>query len=68
MSWIKLKKRERQTYDLVVVITTSDENGRKNPISTSVSIFFGENRIGFRKCGFGNGIDICGCTETNKYG
>jgi hypothetical protein len=46
----------------------TDGNGRKNPISTSVSIFFGRNGIGFGKCGFGNGIGICGCTETNKYG
>jgi hypothetical protein len=30
--------------------------------------FFGGNEIGFRKCGFENGIGICGCTETNKYG
>jgi hypothetical protein len=29
---------------------------------------FGGNGIGFRKCGFRNGIRICGCTETNKYG
>jgi hypothetical protein len=27
----------------------SDENGRKNPISISVSIFFGGNGIGFGK-------------------
>jgi hypothetical protein len=46
----------------------TDGNGRKNPISTSVSIFFGGNGIGFGKCGFGNGIGIYGCTETNKYG
>jgi hypothetical protein len=46
----------------------SDENGRKNPISTFVSIFFGGNGIGFRKYGFENGIGICGCMETNKYG
>jgi hypothetical protein len=49
----------------------SDENKwkwtKKNPISTSVSIFFGGNGIRFRKCGFGNGIRICGCTEMNKY-
>jgi hypothetical protein len=45
-----------------------DENGRKNPISTSVSIFFDENRNGFGKCGFENGIGICGHTKTNKYG
>jgi hypothetical protein len=30
--------------------------------------FFGENGIGFGKCEFGNGIRICGYTETNKYG
>jgi hypothetical protein len=30
-------------------------------------IFFGGNRIRFGKCGFGNGIRICGCMETNKY-
>jgi hypothetical protein len=46
----------------------TDGNRRKNPISTSVSIFFSGNGIGFGKCGFGNGIKICGCTETNKYG
>jgi hypothetical protein len=45
-----------------------DGNGRKNHISTSVSIFFGENETGFGKCGFKNGIGICGHTETNKYG
>jgi hypothetical protein len=28
-----------------------DENGRKTPISTSVSIFFGGNRNGFGKYG-----------------
>jgi hypothetical protein len=49
-------------------LSSSDENGRKNPISTSVSIFFGGNEIGFEKCGFGNRIGICRCTETNKYG
>jgi hypothetical protein len=44
-------------------------NGRKNLISTSVSIFFfSGNRIGFGKYGFENGIGICGHTETNKYG
>jgi hypothetical protein len=43
-------------------------NGRKNHISISVSIFFCENRIGFRKYGFGNENGICGCTKTNKYG
>jgi hypothetical protein len=46
----------------------TDRNGRKNPISTSVSIFFGGNGIGFRKYGFKNRIGICGHTETNKYG
>jgi hypothetical protein len=45
-----------------------DGNGRKNPISTSVSIFFGENGSGFGKCGFENGIGICRHTETDKYG
>jgi hypothetical protein len=29
---------------------------------------FSGNRIGFEKCGFENGIGICGHTETNKYG
>jgi hypothetical protein len=51
-----------------MVDITSDENGRKNHISTSVSIFFGGNGIRFGKYGFENGIGICGCTETNKYG
>jgi hypothetical protein len=46
----------------------TDGNGRKNLISTSVSIFFGGNGIGFGKYGFENGIGICGHTETNKYG
>jgi hypothetical protein len=46
----------------------TDGNGRKNPISTSVSIFFGGNGIGFGKYGFKNGIGICRHTETNKYG
>jgi hypothetical protein len=41
----------------------TDRNGRKNPISTSVSIFFGGNGSGFE-----NGIGICGHTETDKYG
>jgi hypothetical protein len=45
---------------------SSDENGRKNPICTSVSIFFGGNGIGFEKCGFGNGIGICGYTEKDE--
>jgi hypothetical protein len=44
----------------------TDGNGQKNHISTSVSIFFGGNGIGFGKCGFENGIGICGCTETNN--
>jgi hypothetical protein len=42
-------------------------NGHKNYISTSVSIFFGENESGFKKCGFENGIGICGHMETDKY-
>jgi hypothetical protein len=46
----------------------SYENGWKNPTSTSISIFFGGNGIRFGKCGFENGIGICGCTETTKYG
>jgi hypothetical protein len=48
----------------------SVENRRNNPIpTTSVSIFFfGENEIRFKKYRFGNGIEICGYTETNKYG
>jgi hypothetical protein len=51
------------------VAMKTDENGWKNPISISVSIFFfGGNGIGFEKCGFENGIGICGYTETNKYG
>jgi hypothetical protein len=49
------------------VDTDRDENGRKNPISTSVSIFFGGNGSGFGKCGFENGIGICGHTEMDKY-
>jgi hypothetical protein len=46
----------------------TDRNGWKNPIFTSVSIFFGGNEIEFGKYGFGNGIGIYRCTETNKYG
>jgi hypothetical protein len=46
----------------------TDGNGRKNPISTYVSVFFGGNGIRFGKYGFRNRIGICGCTETNKYG
>ena len=45
----------------------TDGNGRKNLISTSVSIFFGGNRIGFGKYGYGNGIGLHGSTETNQY-
>ena len=41
----------------------SDENGWKNLISTTVSIFFGGNGIGFGKYGYGNGIGLRG-----KYG
>jgi hypothetical protein len=33
---------------------------------TSVSIFFDGNGIGFGKCGFENGIGICGYTDTRK--
>jgi hypothetical protein len=54
-------------YNLLVAMKT-DGNGRKNPISTSVSIFFGGNGIGFGKYGFENEFGICGHTETNKYG
>jgi hypothetical protein len=43
----------------VEVAMKMDGNGRKNPISTSVSIFFGGNGIGFGKCGFKNEIEIC---------
>ena len=46
----------------------TDGNGRKNLISTSVSIFFGENEIGFGKYGYGNGIVLRGSTEMNQYG
>jgi hypothetical protein len=53
--------------DLELAMKT-DGNGRKNHISTSVSIFFGGNGIGFGKYGFENRIGICGHTETNKYG
>jgi hypothetical protein len=45
----------------------TDENGRKNSISTSIFIFFGENGSGFGKYGFENGIGICGHMETDKY-
>jgi hypothetical protein len=37
---------------LFALHVASDENGRKNSISTSVSIFFGGNRIRFGKYGF----------------
>jgi len=46
----------------------TDGNGRKNLISTSVSIFFDGNGIGFGKYGYGNGIGLRGSTETNQYG
>jgi hypothetical protein len=46
----------------------TDENEWKNPISTSVYIFFGGNGSGFEKYGFENRIGICGHTETDKYG
>jgi hypothetical protein len=58
---------EREEEPLHLAMKT-DGNGRKNPISTSVSIFFGGNGIGFGKCRFENGIGICGHTETDKYG
>jgi hypothetical protein len=45
-----------------------DENGWKNLISTSVSIFFAGNGSGFGKYGFENRIGICGHTEMDKYG
>jgi len=45
----------------------TDANGRKNLISTSVSIFFGGNGIGFEKYGYGNGIGLRGSKETNQY-
>jgi hypothetical protein len=45
----------------------TDGNGRKNPISTSVSIFFGRNGSGFGKYGFKNEIGIYGHMETDKY-
>jgi hypothetical protein len=47
-------------HGILIVMKTS---GRINSISTSVSIFFDENRIGFGKYGFGNGIGICGCRK-----
>ena len=43
----------------------TDGNGRKNLISTSISIFFGGNGIGFEKYGYENGIGLRGSTETN---
>jgi hypothetical protein len=43
-------------------------NGRKTPISTFVSMFFGGNESGFGKYGFKKGIGIYGHTETDKYG
>jgi hypothetical protein len=46
----------------------TDGNGRKNPISSFVSIFFGGNGSGFEKYGFENRIGICGHTEMDKYG
>jgi hypothetical protein len=46
----------------------TDRNERKTPISTSVSVIFGGNRIRFGKYGFGNGTGTCGCTEMNQYG
>jgi hypothetical protein len=59
--------RGREGSSCVFVMKTGG-NGWRNPISTFVSIFFGENGSGFEKCGFKNGIRICGHTETDKYG
>ena len=47
------------------LVAVSDENGRKNLLSTSVSIFFGRNGIGFGKYGYVNRIGLRGSTETN---
>jgi hypothetical protein len=57
-----------QSKNHVYVGMKTDVNGWKNPISTSVSIFFGGNGSGFGKCGFENGIGICEHTEMDKYG
>jgi hypothetical protein len=47
----------------------TDGNGRKKTLFLLPFLyFFGGNGIGFGKYGFGNGIEICGHTETNKYG
>jgi hypothetical protein len=47
----------------------TDGNGRKDSISAFVSIFFfGEDGIGFGKCGYRNRTGIFGYTETNQYG
>ena len=48
------------------LVAVSDENGRKNLLSTSVSIFFGGNGIGLGKYGYGNGIGLRGSTEMNQ--
>jgi hypothetical protein len=49
----------------------SDENGRKRmekPYFYFGFYIFWWKWIGFGKCGFGNRIRICRCTEMNKYG
>jgi hypothetical protein len=48
-----------------------DKNGRKRMEKPyfyfRFYIFLAEMRSGFEKCGFENGIGICGHTETDKY-
>jgi hypothetical protein len=44
------------------------ETDRKTLFILSFLYFFGENGRGFGKCGFENGIGICGHMETDKYG
>ena len=46
----------------------TDGNGRKNLIFTSISIFFGGNRIGFGKYGHGNGIGFGKYWYGNRIG
>ena len=55
-------------HPCVGVAMKMDGNGRKNLISTFVSIFFGGNGIGFGKYRYENGIGLRESTETNQYG
>jgi hypothetical protein len=57
---------------VVLEVVPRNENGRKWTeklyFYSRFYIFLGRNGSGFGKCGFENGIGICGHTETDKYG